>query len=92
MSEQQENIISFKDISVMFPSKKKDITAVKSVSFDIYQGEVFGIVGIGDLAIRFGYYRYQTDVMIITVILLIVLVQIIQMAGDRIAKFVEVRS
>ncbi|MDR1169761.1 MAG: ABC transporter permease [Prevotellaceae bacterium] len=41
--------------------------------------------GIGDLAIRFGYYRYQTDVMIITVVLLIVIVQIIQMAGDWIA-------
>ena len=42
--------------------------------------------GIGDLAIRFGYYRYQTYVMIITVVLLIVLVQIIQMTGDWIAK------
>jgi D-methionine transport system ATP-binding protein len=45
MSEQQENIISFKDVSVTFPSKKKDITAVKNVSFDIRRGEVFGIVG-----------------------------------------------
>jgi D-methionine transport system permease protein len=42
--------------------------------------------GIGDLAIRFGYYRYQTDVMIITVVLLIVIVQIIQMAGDWIVQ------
>jgi D-methionine transport system permease protein len=41
--------------------------------------------GIGDLAIRFGYYRYQTDIMVITVVLLIVLVQIIQMAGDWLA-------
>jgi D-methionine transport system ATP-binding protein len=45
MSGQQENIISFKNISVTFPSKKKDITAVKDVSFDIRRGEVFGIVG-----------------------------------------------
>jgi D-methionine transport system permease protein len=42
--------------------------------------------GIGDLAIRFGYYRYQTDVMITAVVLLIVLVQIIQTFGDWIAK------
>ncbi|OAV66225.1 Methionine import system permease protein MetP [Bacteroidales bacterium Barb6] len=42
--------------------------------------------GIGDLAIRFGYYRYQTDVMVIAVVLLIVLVQIIQTFGDWIAK------
>jgi D-methionine transport system permease protein len=47
--------------------------------------------GVGDLAIRFGYYRYQTDVMIITVILLIVLVQIIQMIGDWVAKRAEKR-
>jgi D-methionine transport system permease protein len=45
--------------------------------------------GIGDLAIRFGYYRYQTDVMIITVVLLIVIVQIIQTVGDWIAVKVE---
>jgi D-methionine transport system permease protein len=45
--------------------------------------------GIGDLAIRFGYYRYQTDVMIITVVLLIVIVQIIQTAGDWVAVKVE---
>lgn len=45
--------------------------------------------GIGDLAIRFGYYRYQTDIMFITVILLVVIVQIIQMAGDWIAVRVE---
>jgi D-methionine transport system permease protein len=45
--------------------------------------------GIGDLAIRFGYYRYQTDMMIITVALLIVIVQIIQMAGDWVALKTE---
>ncbi|MDR3261584.1 MAG: ABC transporter permease [Tannerella sp.] len=45
--------------------------------------------GIGDLAIRFGYYRYQTDVMITAVILLIVLVQIIQTFGDWIARRAE---
>lgn len=45
--------------------------------------------GIGDLAIRFGFYRYQTDVMVVTVILLIVIVQIIQTVGDYIAAKVE---
>jgi D-methionine transport system ATP-binding protein len=45
MSGQQENIISFKNVSVTFPSKKKDISAVKDISFDIRRGEVFGIVG-----------------------------------------------
>jgi D-methionine transport system ATP-binding protein len=43
---QQENIISFKNVSVTFPSKKKEVVvAVKNVSFDIRRGEVFGIVG-----------------------------------------------
>ena len=37
----------------------------------------------GDLAIRFGYQRFQTDVMVVTVVLLLVLVQILQSVGDR---------
>jgi D-methionine transport system ATP-binding protein len=37
--------ISFKDLSVVFPYKGKDIIAVKDVSFDIHKGEIFGIVG-----------------------------------------------
>jgi D-methionine transport system ATP-binding protein len=40
-----EKIIGFKDLSVVFPYKGKDIQAVKNVSLDIYKGEVFGIVG-----------------------------------------------
>ena len=34
--------------------------------------------GLGDLAIRFGYYRYQTDIMLVTVVLLVIIVQLIQ--------------
>lgn len=45
MTIQQENIISFKNVSVTFPSKKKKIDAVTNVSFDIHRGEIFGIVG-----------------------------------------------
>jgi D-methionine transport system ATP-binding protein len=45
MSIQQENIISFKNVSVTFALKKKEIRAVKDVSFDVHRGEVFGIVG-----------------------------------------------
>jgi len=46
---------------------------------------IVGGGGVGDLAIRFGYYRYQTDVMIITVMALIVLVQGVHL-GDLIAR------
>ena len=38
--------------------------------------------GLGDIAVRYGYYRYQTDIMIVTVILLIVIVQIFQSVGE----------
>ena len=47
--------------------------------------------GIGDLAIRFGYYRYDNTIMIATVVILIVLVQVIQLLGDFIAKAVDKR-
>lgn len=42
--------------------------------------------GLGDIAVRYGYYRYQTDIMIVTVILLIVLFQIFQNTGMFIAR------
>jgi D-methionine transport system permease protein len=58
------------------------VTAVALVSFTAMAG-VVGAGGLGDLAIRFGYQRFQTDVMIVTVVLLLILVQLLQMAGDR---------
>lgn len=60
------------------------ITAITLVSFTAMAG-VVGAGGLGDLAIRFGYQRFQTDVMLITVILLLVLVQAIQIIGDRLS-------
>lgn len=59
-----------------------------TVSFLSYSAAA-GIVGgggIGDLAIRYGYYRFQTDVMVITILVLVVLVQIIQLSGGRLAN------
>ena len=58
------------------------VTAVALVSYTAMAG-VVGAGGLGDLAIRFGYQRFQTDVMVVTVALLLVLVQILQIAGDR---------
>jgi len=66
---------------------------VLAVSFLSYSA-VAGIVGgggIGDLAIRYGYYRFQTDVMVITVALLIVLVQAIQFVGNTVARRIDKR-
>ena len=42
--------------------------------------------GLGDLAIRYGYQRFRPEVMIATVMILIVLVQLVQFAGNTIAK------
>lgn len=48
--------------------------------------------GLGDIAVRYGYYRYQTDIMIVTVILLIVIVQIFQSVGMLIANKLDRRK
>src|SRR5690554_6845265 len=58
------------------------VTAITLVSYTAMAG-VVGAGGLGDLAICFGYQRFQTDVMVVTVVLLLVLVQILQMLGDR---------
>lgn len=47
--------------------------------------------GLGDIAIRYGYYRYETEIMIVTVILLIILVQIFQTIGMRVASRLDRR-
>ena len=58
------------------------VTAIALVSYAAMSG-VIGGGGLGDLAIRFGYQRFQTDVMFVTVVILLVLVQLIQAFGDR---------
>lgn len=66
------------------------ITTISLVGFSAMAGIVGG-GGIGDLAIRFGYYRYDNSVMFTTVVILIVLVQVIQFLGDKIARVVDKR-
>ncbi|EJN33929.1 ABC-type metal ion transport system, permease component [Pseudomonas sp. GM84] len=61
------------------------VTAIVLVDYTAMAG-VIGGGGLGDLAIRFGYQRFQTDVMVVTVLLLIVLVQALQMGGDRLVR------
>ena len=39
--------------------------------------------GLGDIAIRYGYYRYQTDIMFVTVVIIVLLVQFFQLVGNR---------
>ncbi|WP_373386731.1 methionine ABC transporter permease [Pseudomonas alcaligenes] len=58
------------------------VTAITLVSYTAMSGLIGG-GGLGDLAVRYGYQRYQPDVMAVTVILLLILVQMLQMVGDR---------
>ncbi|HTN65695.1 MAG TPA: methionine ABC transporter permease [Burkholderiaceae bacterium] len=63
------------------------VTAIALMSYAAMSG-VIGGGGLGDLAIRFGYQRFQTEVMVVTVAILVVLVQLLQLFGDRlVAKF-----
>ncbi|NWK80003.1 methionine ABC transporter permease [Aquitalea sp. LB_tupeE] len=61
------------------------VTAVALVGYTAMSG-VIGGGGLGDLAIRYGYQRFQTEVMIVTVALLLVLVQALQSAGDALVR------
>lgn len=60
------------------------------LGYSAMSGAVGG--GLGDIAIRYGYYRYQSDIMIVTVILLVVLVQIFQSVGMMIANKIDRRK
>lgn len=81
---------------VLLPEAKSSIvqgitmTIISLVAYSAMAGVVGG-GGIGDLAIRFGYYRYDDTIMIVTVVILIVLVQIVQQLGDWTAKAIDKR-
>ncbi|MDU0329380.1 methionine ABC transporter permease [Paenibacillus sp. 3LSP] len=62
------------------------ITVVTLVSYTAMSGMVGG-GGLGDLAIRYGYYRYETGIMIVSVIFMVILVQVLQMLGDRLVIY-----
>ncbi|NAW87055.1 methionine ABC transporter permease [Photobacterium halotolerans] len=66
------------------------ITLVTLVSYSAMAGTVGG-GGLGDVGIRYGYQRFDGTVMMITVIMLVVLVQLIQSAGDHLVRRVDHR-
>nr|WP_297531234.1 methionine ABC transporter permease [uncultured Roseateles sp.] len=66
------------------------VLAISFLSYSAVAGVVGG-GGIGDLAIRYGYYRFQTDVMVLTVAILVVLVQLIQFTGQGVARRLDKR-
>ena len=64
------------------------VTAIALVSYTAMAGTVGG-GGLGDLAIRYGYQRFQPNVMFVTVVLLIVMVQLIQFIGNQLVKWMK---
>ncbi|NYI04049.1 methionine ABC transporter permease [Allostreptomyces psammosilenae] len=60
-------------------------TVIALIGYSAMAGAVGG-GGLGDVAVRYGYYRFETQLMVITVVLLILIVQIVQMIGDFAAR------
>ena len=72
------------------PSLVRGITIgiISIVGFTAIAGAI-GAGGLGSTAIRYGYQRFRTDILIATVIVLVVVVQLTQFAGDSIAKLIN---
>ena len=64
------------------------VLIVNLISYSAMAGAIGG-GGLGDIAIRYGYQRFQGDVMLATIIILIVLVQVIQSVGDYLSRNVN---
>ena len=67
------------------------LTAVTLIGYSAMVGAV-GAGGLGDLGIRYGYQRFRPDVMAVVVVTLIVVVQAVQMFGDRLARKADKRN
>lgn len=82
---------------VMLPEARTSLIVGATIALGTILGysAMSGVVGgggLGDIAIRFGYYRYQKEIMFVTVILLVVMVQILQMIGTRLSKKLDKRT
>ena len=61
------------------------LTVINLIGYSAMAGAIGG-GGLGDVAIKYGYYRFKTDIMIYTVLILIVLVQLLQSLGYLVYK------
>lgn len=61
------------------------LTIISIIGYSAMAGAI-GAGGLGDLAVRYGYQRYQTDIMIVTVVVLIIIVQALQTLGNYLYK------
>lgn len=84
-------------MKVMLPESKPSLFLGAAIAITTILGysAMAGIVGgggLGDIAIRFGYYRYESGVMIVTVVLLVLIVQLFQEVGMKIAQKADKRK
>ena len=66
------------------------MTIINLIGYSAMAGAIGG-GGLGDLAIRYGLYRFQKDIMIVSVALIVVLVQVIQLIGNKAASSIDKR-
>lgn len=66
------------------------IMTVSFISYSAMAGLVGG-GGIGDFAIRYGYYRYETPLMVLAILLMIALVSLVQVSGSRLSRALDKR-
>lgn len=66
------------------------ITYITLLGYSAMAGAI-GAGGLGDIAVRYGYYRYQDDVMLATIIILVVIVQLVQTFGDFVSRKIDKR-
>ncbi|MDF7667009.1 ABC transporter permease [Orbaceae bacterium ESL0727] len=81
-------------IGILFPEafaqlvRHATVTVISLIGYSAMAGIVGG-GGIGDLAIRYGYQRYVTEVLIICIVILIIIVQVLQFLGDTFADHLD---
>lgn len=81
---------------VLLPEAKPSLFVGAAISITTILGysAMAGFVGgggLGTIAINYGYYRYQTDMMLVTVVLLVIIVQIIQESWMKVSKITDKR-
>lgn len=81
---------------VYLPEAKPSLVIGAAISITTILGysAMAGFVGgggLGTIAINYGYYRYQTDIMLVTVVILVIIVQLIQEAGTRLSRNTDKR-
>lgn len=82
--------------SVLIPEARTSLLIGVTIAFGTILGYsamagAIGGGGLGDIAIRYGYYRYETPVMIVAVVIIVVIVQVFQWAGMKLARKLDRR-